>query len=219
MDKYEQDSSEETVGKKNPPRSIGEIVAQVIVLTGAIILVATILFPVFAKHPGPARSSNCTGQVRQIAMAIQMYMEDHQGQFPGVDGSSWVSKLTLYVGTSDKMFHCPDDPTTSSSVSYGYNSLMVQPDGKGIMKSNVLSPSEMGIICDTTPSTSYPDGRLVETGLSLSNSKPSVQPCFRHRNGIIVGFADGSARYIEGQQNSAQNTDWRMPGKLSTSQQ
>ncbi|MGC9317435.1 MAG: type II secretion system protein [Armatimonadota bacterium] len=48
----------------------------------AIIVLAAILFPVFARAREKARTISCTSNVRQITMATLMYVEDYDERFP-----------------------------------------------------------------------------------------------------------------------------------------
>jgi len=175
--------------KKTPQIGGQNLAVAGIVTSAAFILVmpilASILFPVAAKSREKARQATCNSNQRQLALAIQMYAQDNGGQYPGAD---WANQISPYLGSSAQMFACPSDGTADSGViSYGYSSALVLPNGQGVKEKNVLSPSEVGAICDAGPSTPYPAGGLVGNGMTPEN---------RHSKGLVISYCDGHAKYI-----------------------
>ena len=156
------------------------------------------LFPVFAtareKHRG-----GCNSNIRQLALAIQMYAEDNGGRYPGVDSNSWASKISPYLGSSAAMFSCPQDYSGNDrGNSYAMGGLLFRPDGTGVSQSQVRSPSEVGALVDASPTVEYPQGRIVG-GVPLGDfTATNAEVEFgRHSNGAIVGFCDGHAKYYQ----------------------
>ncbi|MHB9024948.1 MAG: DUF4349 domain-containing protein [Armatimonadota bacterium] len=81
-------------------------------------MIASTLFPVFAKAREKSRQSTCNSNIRQIATAVQMYLQD-KGHYP--DANSWVDATLEYVG-SRKLYFCPSDASvTEGKISYSYN--------------------------------------------------------------------------------------------------
>lgn len=168
--------------------AIGGIVTSAILASiMRIAVIASILFPVFAKAREKSRQATCTSNQRQLALAIQMYAQDNGGQYPGVD---WVNQISPYLGGSTAMFGCPSDENAEGGgvLSYGYSGLLM--DGAfGIKEANVLSPSEVGATCDADISLADPPIGII--GLD-------VNPINRHSRGIVVTYCDGHAVYIPG---------------------
>jgi len=180
------------------PMKRGFTLIELLVVIAIIAILASILFPVFAKAREKARQATCTSQVRQLATAVQMYVQDNQSQYPGIDGPSWVNKLTQYVGNSEKLFQCPSDLSgDSNKVSYALNGLLIRSNGTGVKEAAVLSPSEVGAICDATPSSVYPEGRLIGNGGQQAEETFGAKPDARHAKGAIAGFCDGHAKYFQ----------------------
>jgi len=181
----------------------GFTLIELLVVIAIIAILASILFPVFSKARAKARQATCTSQIRQIATAVQMYVQDNGGQYPGVDGgSSWVSKLASYLGNSQQMFQCPEDTTKDTGgVSYALSGLLIRPNTTGVKEANVYSPSEVGVVADASPTTTYPDGRLLGGGGQLVEADVAATPEARHSKGCIVGYADGHAKYFQGKIN------------------
>ncbi|MHB9107408.1 MAG: DUF1559 family PulG-like putative transporter [Armatimonadota bacterium] len=179
--------------------SIGSLVASMIAIIIIVLFLASFLFPVFGKAREKARGSTCNSNVRQIALAIQMYADDHGGQYPGINGSSWVTKIGPYLGSSQEMYECASDKTMrSGGVSYAYAGLLIGPYGQGIYAKQVISPSEVGSVVDATPTEKYPGGRMIG-GVALRDPKKyEAEISLRHSKGTIVGFCDGHAKYFQG---------------------
>jgi len=180
----------------------GFTLIELLVVIAIIAILASILFPVFAKAREKARQATCNSNIRQLSLAIQMYVQDNNNLYPGLDGASWVNKIAPYVGASQKMFNCPSDNAGDDKVSYALSGLLVAADGKGVKDSAVISPSEVGAIVDASPSETYPTGRVVGggAGMDVAQVGASVEP--RHSKGAIVGFCDGHAKYFSGLMNA-----------------
>lgn len=177
----------------------GFTLIELLVVIAIIAILASILFPVFAKAREKARQATCNSNVRQLALAIQMYAQDNGSQYPGVDGSGWASKIAPYLGSSAAMFMCPSDNSGDANKnSYAMSGLLIRENGTGVKESQVLSPSEVGALCDAAPSETYPNGRLIGGGggLPIEQVGATIEP--RHSKGVIVGYCDGHAKYFQG---------------------
>jgi len=53
------------------------------VVIAIIAILAAILFPVFARAREKARQSSCLSNVKQMANAAMMYLQDYDEVFPG----------------------------------------------------------------------------------------------------------------------------------------
>jgi len=58
-----------------------------LVVIAIIAILAAILFPVFAKAREKARTNTCLNNQRQIALAVLMYVQDHDEAFPPRDAA------------------------------------------------------------------------------------------------------------------------------------
>lgn len=184
------------------------LIELVLVMT-VVATLATLLCPVLARSQPEAATTEqvreehyntCASHLRQVAMGIAMYVQDNGGRYPGMDKSSWVSKVSPYFETID-VFECPADPKAAEGqlVSYGLSGLLVRHDGTGVKEAQVYSPSEVGATCDANPTDDYPNGRVVGGGGMLP-AEMTVLPAPRH-NGIVVGFCDGHVKLFRGSMN------------------
>jgi len=81
-----------------------------LVVIAIIAILAAILFPVFSKAREKARAIVCLSNVKQIALACQMYMNDWEDSFPiYMDTNAtrwWGVQLDPYIRNAG-VWHCP----------------------------------------------------------------------------------------------------------------
>jgi len=188
----------------------GFTLVELIVVLVAVLIITSIVYPMFSHPHGEASHTQCTRNVKQLALAMQMYSQDYVSQYPGIDGSGWVSKIAPYLGSSSQMFQCPSDTTGDGVVSYAMSGLMIREDGTGVKESQVNSPAEVAVLCDATPSRAYPSSRILGGGAQQPLSVIGAEPATRHSKGLIVGFADGHAKYFQGAINKADEGNGAM---------
>lgn len=120
----------------------GFTLIEILVVIGLVILIAAILFPVFASSRENARRTSCSSNLHTLGLALTMYVQDNNEQGPNSIisphvtpqqipvATGWAGRIFPYV-KSTIVYQCPDDPTTAQSdsagkpalpVSYGLNS-------------------------------------------------------------------------------------------------
>jgi prepilin-type N-terminal cleavage/methylation domain-containing protein/prepilin-type processing-associated H-X9-DG protein len=99
---------------------------ELLVVIAIVAIIAAILLPVFAQAREKARQASCVSNLRQIGMAIRMYLQDNDGQcFPhhlydadvNANGpvisvepeKPWTVIFSPYVRNRG-IFYCPSDP-------------------------------------------------------------------------------------------------------------
>jgi prepilin-type N-terminal cleavage/methylation domain-containing protein/prepilin-type processing-associated H-X9-DG protein len=138
-------------------RTKGFTLIELLVVIAIIGILAGMLFPVFASARESARRTTCLSNAKQLALALMMYCDDHDGtlpmayyyqnQLPDGTGNSdkgyvhWSGVVQEYV-KNDALFVCPTHAT------------------------NGWAPT-----CFTTPPIEPPYGQV-----ALQTTKPSVDP-------------------------------------------
>jgi prepilin-type N-terminal cleavage/methylation domain-containing protein/prepilin-type processing-associated H-X9-DG protein len=171
----------------------GFTLIELLVVIAVIAILASILFPVFAKAQAKAKSTACLANIRQLTTAMIMYAQDNRGMYPKAD--SWAGDIEDKVGNR-KLFTCPLDDKGDGYISYGMNSVLFHPDGTGIKTDSVTSPSEVAMYIDAT-SKQFPDCGIVPSG----NAKNILSIATRHDGGASVSYCDGHAESLGGKNN------------------
>ena len=113
----------------------GFTLIELLVVIAIIAILAAILFPVFTAARAKARQISCLSNVKNLSLAILMYVDDYDGKFPlnsriftnvgGYGGNPtgsemamrsvyWPNDMSAYIGSPDIM-HCPADGGMSST--------------------------------------------------------------------------------------------------------
>ena len=137
-----------SVGRRHSTRAF--TLVELLVVIGIIAILASIIFPVFLQTKRRALLTKCTSNVRQIGIAVKMYVQDYDERFPyarTIDSGEELKDIpTLrqvlepYVRNEDLWF-CPSwigehgDLLTaqrslwrSYDATYGYNAFPGQAD-------------------------------------------------------------------------------------------
>ena len=113
---------------KRPP---GFTLIELLVVIAIIAILAAILFPVFARARSKARQASCMSNMKQLATAIHMYVDDY-GEFlprwsltggaptggnPGGYPYTWDEQTYPYV-RNKQIVVCPENPFGGRYRSY-----------------------------------------------------------------------------------------------------
>ncbi len=100
-----------------PGKSSAFTLIELLVVIAIIAILAAILFPVFAQARERARTAVCTSNVRQIGMAIKMYLQDYDETYPiwhayhkkTNDPHLGIEEELLPYTKNKDIFKCPND--------------------------------------------------------------------------------------------------------------
>lgn len=119
---------------------------ELLVVIAIIAILAAVLFPVFARAREAARKTTCTSNLRQLAQAMTMYLQDYDERFPVAnfsdntfgfppslhkDGSGkpiYLAAILHPYAKNEGIFWCPTmrgQPGRSQSYLHDYNFLCV----------------------------------------------------------------------------------------------
>src|SRR5476649_1960479 len=101
-----------------PMRKSGFTLIELLVVIAIIAILASILFPVFARARENARRASCQSNMKQLGLGMMQYVQDYDERFPlsGGDGygcnltgqQSWPEAVQTYT-KSTQIFKCPSD--------------------------------------------------------------------------------------------------------------
>ena len=108
---------------------------ELLVVIAIIAILAATLLPVFSRGRESARATQCLNHMRQLALAVRLYAEDHGDKFPRSQHSAFAhgscpwersvapllgSTTVLWTNLLEGLYHCPSDRRTTP-WSYGLN--------------------------------------------------------------------------------------------------
>ncbi len=164
-------------------RHRGFTLIELLVVIAIIAILAAILFPVFAKAREKARQNSCMNNQRQIAIAINMYVQDNEETYldPG-DTVAWSSLLAAY--NEPTIYDCPTKTGKGKNTApeYGMNAYFF-----GTAMGDNTRPSDTIMLADLVIATAANNYALndMETDTDL-----------RHSKGIVMAFADGHVQAV-----------------------
>ena len=145
----------------------GEIVAAVL----GLVVLAAILFPVFAQNKGGPKRSVCLGNLKQIGRGLVQYAEDSDDRLPGRD--VWMSALGPYLRNKD-VLHC--DRVPKGAHGYAFNAALDRAKPP-------KDPADVPMVYDSA-----------NPGRNASDRVASLPSPGRHSGTDFIAYADGHAR-------------------------
>ncbi len=101
---------------------------EMLVVIAIIAIIAVLLLPALSSAHAKARRAMCLNNLRQLGLAMTMYLEDGE-TYPGCYSwkpnvyAVWPVRLLAYTGQSRVLFHCPATPAETAWDADGNPSL------------------------------------------------------------------------------------------------
>lgn len=191
-----------------PVRKTGFTLIELLVVIAIIAILASILFPVFARARENARRASCQSNLKQIGLGLMQYTQDYDEKFPlrqgtgaGENPNSFATVTQPYV-KSTQIFMCPSggqavnstttdglwrvgpseaSPYNFATVSQGHYGFNNQLAGESLAKPTSASTQVM-----TAESPFYSADEL--KFITASN---------RHFDGAVICFVDGHVKWFK----------------------
>jgi prepilin-type N-terminal cleavage/methylation domain-containing protein/prepilin-type processing-associated H-X9-DG protein len=199
-------------------RARGFTLIELLVVIAIIAILASILFPVFSRAREKARQASCSSNVKQLMLAINMYVQDCDELLPtedydfggggnvvGTDGG-WRGAIMPYV-RNVQIFICPShrpaDPRFDGRYrDKGLNGSYAINDGH--QDAGLPSPPENQALAAIEDASSVifltesngPDDDFL-TNLNTRGWVPADTWATRHNGGANYPFIDGHVKWLK----------------------
>ena len=150
-------------------RQRGFTLIELLVVIAIIAILAAILFPVFSKAREKARQTACTSNLKQISLAVMIYVQENDEVFPAATG--WTTNIGM---SGSKVLICTTQgKNDAGGNSYGYSS---QLDAVSLGK--IYTPESTLMLADCKQEIA---DRILHVGADVA---------LRHTKKAIVAYAD-----------------------------
>ena len=192
----------------------GFTLIELLVVIAIIAIIAAILFPVFARARAKAQQNSCLSNVKELQLALMMYVSDVDNYMPnvwygsGATEYTWLGCIFPYTKNS-QIYLCPSDAApynvaasgpydktiygtnygATTSASYGYNGSVAS-----LNSAIIAYPAECFGISDNI-------GLFALNGwppyfVTGGTTFPLANANARHNGGINMSYLDGHAAFV-----------------------
>lgn len=108
----------------NHGRRAAFTLVELLVVIGIVAVLIAVLLPTFGRARMAAKRTASLSNMRQIGIALAMYVNDNRGWLPEVThglppARSWVYSLAKYTSNVDRIRICPADPKADQRLAVG----------------------------------------------------------------------------------------------------
>jgi len=180
---------------------------ELLVVIAIIALLAAIIFPAFSRARERARQGACASNIRQMSLALRLYVDDHDEVYPRgrtAWGQDWAVALEPYA-KNRQIFQCPSERRVGAwstwQIGYGLNEgtlgTMPPPDfGPPATEAELDHPSETLAIADGNGALHCGVPWICYIGIHPNEFTGSNTAAGRHNGGANASFCDGHVKWL-----------------------
>jgi prepilin-type N-terminal cleavage/methylation domain-containing protein/prepilin-type processing-associated H-X9-DG protein len=190
----------------------GFTLIELLVVIAIIAILAAILFPVFARARAKARAASCLSNEKQMALGLQMYVQDYDEMFPqyhyfvGALNAQQEDMVYPYVKNA-QVFRCPEvlnvtNPCGPASTSvgfcyggYAYNMELISYYPGAV--TTIARAKGLASVADVSGTILWGDSCCHYGGATdeATCNRVTLANAKRHNEGVNLCFADGHAKF------------------------
>jgi prepilin-type N-terminal cleavage/methylation domain-containing protein/prepilin-type processing-associated H-X9-DG protein len=206
-------------------RRVGFTLIELLVVIAVMVILAAVLFPVFAQVRESARRSTCLSNVKQLIKGVLMYTQDYDevvlaarnewtvpvfkspvGEFTDYP-AYWYVVIQPYIKNTT-ILKCPSDTDSATAVSSGSNYphtsyRLAYPDSLYRL-SQYDAPADTFVFGDSQRGSQQEDWTLRYLYCPINWAPGTLKgrgdangAAFCHRGGGVFAFLDGHAKWIQ----------------------
>jgi prepilin-type N-terminal cleavage/methylation domain-containing protein/prepilin-type processing-associated H-X9-DG protein len=169
---------------------------ELLVVIAIIAILASMLLPALQQARAKARAITCTGNLKQISLALFMYTQDNSDRVPQYRDSGttfyWADKLLSYVGSSEKVFQCTTNTRTMNFVGTGVH-FNYGVNWRELNSSDPNKSITLGAVTQPAATISYADSN----SYVVSWWESSFHPEDIHNGGPNLAMLDGHVEWMK----------------------
>ena len=203
----------------------GFTLIELLVVIAIIALLAAITVPSLGHARRNALRMNCASNLRQIGMAVKMYLMDHNNVFPpvveGADFGAIAAFYLPYLNGATAVFRCPaqknnlpgvygnrlviSGQTNSSAwVSYEFNAFFAYPTNEPLQYNRTLTARDVKNASICAYAFDYP------YNMNIAKDAPYIP----HQGGMNVLYLDWHVNWLEQSQYQINSKWFHEEGRL-----
>jgi prepilin-type N-terminal cleavage/methylation domain-containing protein/prepilin-type processing-associated H-X9-DG protein len=214
--------------RERPPFAVfksGFTLIELLVVIAIIAVLAAIIYPLFARARESGRRASCLSNLRQIGLAVAMYVDDYDGCYPNTGdpylwmGRRWRWPLAPYlaynaardpatpddprhsVGGGRNVLICPSDPTAPTQwdgTSYAYCAAFYHTPAQiaAMSTEDLWKYDRFPCISQQESMVESPGEKVLAAEWLTNHTSPKVG-WWDWRGARNYLFADGHVRYLQ----------------------
>lgn len=171
---------------------------ELLVCIVVISVLAAILYASTAKSRERAYGVACTNNMRQISVSIQMYISDHDDNFPSLDAWEHWNESKYFKNLTCPSVSNSSKQTNTQSIrgipGYAYNAYLggkeINDKNVSVKESEINFPSTTALLCEEEVQIPFSTGPSDHSGPGDNDVYFS-----RHSNGSNFAFVDGHVKW------------------------
>ena len=181
-------------------RDGGFTLIELLVVIAIISILASIIFPTFARAQEKARQADCASNIRQLGMALKMYDQDFDGQFPvayidtGQGRGDWYDCWRLFIHPyvhNEVVHRCRSHTDIPGSFpTYGSYGMNLYVSGKS-SSAGIYDTASTILLAETGGAPAAVDPNTFDPAVH----DPLMEVVPRHNDGANFQFVDGHVKW------------------------